>query len=111
MNATPIKLKDGSWGARVQGTVNAGDNITVRTKAGKEWVATVGRIVWKGDGVAIVTTQKQTSNSASGRNWNRDAFNGYGKPRGGYRKACVSDGNCSSFGSGKSCGGFDCDGY
>lgn len=30
---------------------------------------------------------------------------------GAYRKACVSDGNCSSMGSGRSCGGHDCDGY
>lgn len=27
------------------------------------------------------------------------------------RKSCVSGGDCSSFGSGRSCGGRDCDGY
>ena len=48
---------------------------------------------------------------APGRNWNPDRFNGYGRRRGGYSKACVSDGNCSSIGSGRSCGGHDCDGY
>jgi hypothetical protein len=32
-------------------------------------------------------------------------------PKGGYRKACKTDGNCSSVGSGRSCGGHDCDGY
>lgn len=26
-------------------------------------------------------------------------------------KACITGGNCSSFGSGRSCGGHDCDGY
>jgi len=36
---------------------------------------------------------------------------GYGRSRYGRRKACVSDGNCSSFGAGRSCGGHDCDGY
>lgn len=45
------------------------------------------------------------------RNWDPTAFAGYGRPRGGYRKACITDGNCSSFGSGRSCGGHDCDGY
>lgn len=36
------------------------------------------------------------------------------RPNGRYGrggKECVSDGNCSSFGSGRSCGGHDCDGY
>lgn len=27
------------------------------------------------------------------------------------RKSCVTGGNCSSFGSGRSCGGHDCDGH
>jgi len=38
-------------------------------------------------------------------------FNGYGASRGGYRRACITGGNCSSFGSGRSCGGHDCDGH
>lgn len=48
---------------------------------------------------------------AASRNWDPYAFNGYGRPRGAYRKACKTDGNCSSIGSGRSCGGHDCDGY
>jgi hypothetical protein len=28
-----------------------------------------------------------------------------------HRQACVTDGNCSSFGDGRSCGGYDCDGW
>ena len=48
---------------------------------------------------------------ATSRNWDPTAFAGYGRPRGGYRKACVTGGNCSSVGSGRSCGGHDCDGY
>lgn len=48
---------------------------------------------------------------APSRNWDASAFAGYGRPRGAYRKACITDGNCSSFGSGRSCGGHDCDGY
>jgi hypothetical protein len=31
--------------------------------------------------------------------------------RGGSRRRCVTNGNCSSFGSGRSCGAPDCDGY
>jgi len=44
-------------------------------------------------------------------NYDSSKFNGYGARRGGFRKACVTDGNCSSFGSGTSCGGHDCDGW
>lgn len=46
-----------------------------------------------------------------GSNWDATKFNGYGARRGGYRKACVTGGNCSSVGSGRCCGGHDCDGY
>lgn len=28
-----------------------------------------------------------------------------------HRRACITGGNCSSFGNGRSCGGHDCDGY
>ena len=49
--------------------------------------------------------------SGGGRGWDPDRFNGYGAPRGGYRKSCPTGGNCSSFGSGRSCGAYDCDGY
>ena len=52
-----------------------------------------------------------TATVARGRNWDSTAFAGYGRPRGAYRKRCVSDGNCSSMGSGRSCGGHDCDGH
>lgn len=47
----------------------------------------------------------------SGGIYAADKFNGYGRKRGGYVKRCVTGGNCSSFGSGRSCGGHDCDGY
>ena len=30
---------------------------------------------------------------------------------GRYERQCPTDGNCSSFGSGRSCGSPDCDGY
>lgn len=55
-----------------------------------------------------------TAGSAPSRrseNYDPYKFNGYGRPRGGYRKACITGGNCSSVGSGRSCGGHDCDGY
>lgn len=48
---------------------------------------------------------------ARGKNWDPQRFNGYRSPRGGYVKTCKTDGNCSSFGDGRSCGGHDCDGW
>jgi len=44
------------------------------------------------------------------RNWDPNMFRGRGSARGGFRRACKTDGNCSSIGSGRSCGGHDCDG-
>lgn len=60
LQASPKKLRNGSWGALVQGQVTAGDAIQVTTRAGKTWTAAVGRVIWSGerDGgtVAIVST-------------------------------------------------------
>lgn len=61
MTATPTKLRDGTWGARVSGRVSEGDLVTIRTSTGKTWQARITRIVWAGkdrDGAdaAIVAT-------------------------------------------------------
>lgn len=56
-------------------------------------------------------TSTEASTPKRGKNWDPSRFNGYGAKRGGYIKTCVTGGNCSSFGSGRSCGGHDCDGY
>ena len=57
--ATPKKLKDGSWGARVSGSVAAGDEITITTRSGKSWQARVDRVLWSGDGITLVSTSRQ----------------------------------------------------
>ena len=46
----PAKLRDGSWGARVPGTSRPGERIRIRirTSGGKEWEATVARVLWSG---------------------------------------------------------------
>lgn len=57
LQATPIKLRDGSWGAKVQGdNVLPGTPIRVTAKSGKWWNAVVYKVVWVGDGVAICAT-------------------------------------------------------
>lgn len=60
---------------------------------------------------SATTARPSRAPARRGANWDRDRFNGYGRPKGGYRKSCVSGGNCSSIGAGRSCGGHDCDGH
>jgi hypothetical protein len=109
--ATPTKLRSG-WGAKVQSEdVAVGQVVTITTKAGKSWQARVTKVVWSGDGTSLCETASLDRSASRSRNYDPERFNGYGAPRGGYRRACKTDGNCSSFGSGRSCGGHDCDGF
>lgn len=57
--ASPAKLRDGSWGAKVHGSVEIGDKVEVVTSGGKRWNATVSRIVWRGEGVTIFATSTE----------------------------------------------------
>lgn len=59
MAAKPIKLRNGTWGAQVEGEVQTGDTITITTKAGKSWDARVVRVLWTGEGRSIVVTEQQ----------------------------------------------------
>lgn len=56
--ATPTKLRNGTWGARVRGNVNAGETVTIATKAGASWQARIERVLWVGDGVSICATEQ-----------------------------------------------------
>lgn len=66
-HATPAKLRDGSWGARTNGTVRAGDIVQITTRAGKTWAATVTRVVWSGDGVTLCATASAPQHTTSSR--------------------------------------------
>ncbi len=57
MNGSPTKLRNGTWGAMVKGSVREGETVTIRTKAGKEWTARVSKVVWTGNGVTICATE------------------------------------------------------
>lgn len=55
---TPAKLRDGTWGARVQGTPKGpGHIVHIRTRGGKEWDARITAVLWTGDGVALCRTE------------------------------------------------------
>ena len=93
--ATPTKLRSGDWGARVTGAVSSGDTITITTKAGKSWTATVDRVVWTNGDVTIVSTRKsshRTSRPTSRR---------------GGKFRCE---HCGTLRTRSYCPGFDCDG-
>ena len=90
-NATPAKLRNGSWGARVQGRVSAGDSVQITTKAGKSWTATVSKVVWSGNGVSICATE--SSGSRGSRGGYSSMYCGYPCPVTG-RRCCAANGPC-----------------
>ena len=48
MSATYTKLKDGSWGIRIDGTATAGQSITVTKKSGDTKAEKISRVLWSG---------------------------------------------------------------
>jgi hypothetical protein len=97
ITASPAKLKNGSWGARVRGDVTEGDTITITTRGGKSWDARVTKVVWSGEGVAVCATESldrapaRTSRSRYGR-YERSGACGYPCPVSGRR--CTSSDPC-----------------
>jgi len=62
--ATPAKLSDGTWGARVSALgLKIGTKVTITTRAGKTWDAQIDRIVSEKDGVTTVATRKLSTAS------------------------------------------------
>jgi hypothetical protein len=90
--ATPAKLRNGSWGARVQGAVAKGDAVTITAKSGKSWTATVDAVVWTDGQVSLVATSSLDRPSA-GSNWARSAS----------RRDRSGDCNCRMCMSGSEC--------
>jgi hypothetical protein len=100
------KLDDGTWGLRGKG-LSPGQIVSVQKKAGGSSVVTVGEILHTDPGgwqtALIATTGAPVARTSAPR---RQSFGGTSR-----RKKCISGGNCSSFGGGRSCGGYDCDGF
>lgn len=85
MSATYTKLRDGSWGVRVQGPVKAGETITVTKKGGETKRETVAAVLWTGDGVSLCSvtpTAKpayQPQASRPGKTYRKSAQAGGGR--------------------------------
>lgn len=103
--ATYTKLRDGSWGLRATQPLQTGQSITVTKKSGETKAETVGRVLWTGNGVTLATIAQGGSSRSSRSAGVREC----GKRHGG--RCCPTGGNCSSLGSGRSCGAECCDGY
>lgn len=70
VHATPSKLRDGSWGIRTDRPVEPGEVVTVTTRAGKTWNATVSRVLWtgtdrKGHRVCLCATESRRQGHSS----------------------------------------------
>jgi hypothetical protein len=59
--ASPTKLRNGDWGATTKTSVEAGDVITIRTRGGKEWQASVVKVIWSDGEKCIVATRSVTA--------------------------------------------------
>lgn len=59
MNATYTKLRDGSWGLRIQGITDNLNAVTVTKKSGESKTEYVDRILWRGNGIMLATIAKK----------------------------------------------------
>jgi hypothetical protein len=78
-NATPTKLRNGDWGARVEGVAAEGDQIKVTAKSGKSWTAIVAHVFWSGDGASVVAVRSsRTPRERTRRGTNGECRCGWG---------------------------------
>lgn len=118
-SATFAKVS-GAWRVQTSKRVEAGTTVLVAKRGG-----TTKRVVVTDEGTEgcdyagntgywFYSFRDETRGTASAgtgsstpSGWSHAAQRrGYGR-----RRACVTGGNCSSFGNGESCGADDCDGY
>ena len=97
MSATYTKLQSGEWGVKINGPHPVGHKMTVHVlkKSGEKKSESV-KVIWSGNGISLCAVERSQQ---------------YTPYTGGRGKDCKTGGNCSSFGSGRSCGGHGCDGY
>ena len=80
--ASPMKLRNGSWGVRVKSeNTNDGEVVAVTTRAGKTWNARVTKVIWAGKGISICAVASQSYGERRRSN----------KPRPGYCEECGCD--------------------
>lgn len=94
--ASPTKLRNGNWGARVQSTnVAAGDTVTITTRNGKSWEATVIRVLWTGNGVAVCATESGPPSPR--RSYRMGSGHGRAAQVTGYSSYCTDNEYCGCY--------------
>jgi hypothetical protein len=106
------RTKSGAWAVYGPTThVKTGATVTVTKKNGdtkQETIASVGKpFTVDGQQMVYGYPDSDTTRSSSGGR-RRTVRNPYTQRR---PRRCETGGNCSSFGSGQSCGAPDCDGW
>lgn len=99
MQASPAKLRDGSWGVRTQGVPSKGQSVTVTASNGKTWSATIARVLWSGDGVAICATEARSGGSSRRGGSLRRMGSGHGSAANvaGYSSYCTDNEDCCCY--------------
>lgn len=99
MTATPTKLRNGSWGARVEGKPSIGETITIRAKSGKSWQARVSAIVWTDGTASIVATAStdRESRPSSGKRYRGRNGGGSAANVPGYSSYCTGRSGCGCY--------------
>jgi hypothetical protein len=99
ITASPTKLRDGTWGARVAGPAAEGDTITITTRAGKTWQAEIERVLWTGDGVSICATASidRPAHQASRPSRRYGPSHGNAAQVAGYSSYCTDNEYCRCF--------------
>lgn len=66
MANTYTKLKDGSWGVRINAgaTVKSGQSVMVIKKDGSSKVETIKTVLWTGDGVSLCSIAQTAKNGS-----------------------------------------------
>lgn len=64
--ATFAKMRDGSWGVRVQGQVEPGDTVLVTRKDGRKVPVTIESVVWTGGGITLAKIPQTREASENG---------------------------------------------
>ncbi len=97
---TYTKLRDESWGLRVEGRPAPGQKVTVTKKNGEQKTETIGKVLWQGPDVALCTIYRDTEHPAEVERHIQPGYRNYGRPRRG--RTCSCDADCCR-------GGCHCD--
>ena len=70
---TYTKLRNGDWGLRIDGSVEAGATVTATKKSGETKTERVGRVLWAGNGITLASIATNGTGRSSGSSRGRFA--------------------------------------